>query len=60
MSIIDDCELRVWRSIEMSICDAVDTLLALNGDRAPPELRELQNSLVQIGVERRELKGGHE
>lgn len=60
MSIVASCELIVWRSLEPQIRDAVETLLALNGDRATDELKKLHSDLVQIEVERRELKGGHE
>lgn len=58
MSIVDDAELVNWRLLEVPIRQAVETLLALNGESATPELRQLQSDLVEIEIERKALGGG--
>ena len=49
ISVIDECELIVWRAIQARLEQAVASLLAAHGDSATPELIELQHVLAELG-----------
>ena len=49
LSLVDECELAVWRSLRARLDQAVCSLLAGLGDDAPRDLIKLQHDLVEIG-----------
>jgi hypothetical protein len=48
-SIVDGCELIVWRELQPRLDQAVTSLLAAYGDHAPKDLIELQHTLAELG-----------
>lgn len=47
-SLVSACELIEWRALRPAICNAVEKLLAFQGDRADPELIKLQHRLAEL------------
>lgn len=48
-SIVDECELIVWRELQPRLDQAVASLLAAHGESATLELIDLQHTLADLG-----------
>lgn len=48
-SIVDECELTLWRERRAQLDLALQELLKLKGDSAQPELIKLQHDLAELG-----------
>jgi hypothetical protein len=48
-SILDGCELIVWRGLQPRLDQALSDMLKAYGDHAPQDLIELQHALAQLG-----------
>lgn len=49
VSIVDECELILWREMQPALNAAIGEFLAAYGDRAPANLIELQHMLTELG-----------
>lgn len=48
-SIVDDCELIIWREMRGRLEHHLGEYLAAHGDRAPQDLIDLQHELAALG-----------